>query len=50
MNRRTVYGLLAALIVGLVGFGLEQAGYDGWHALLTTMIVVAVIVRLASRV
>ena len=38
MTRRTTRGL--------VGFGLRQAGYDTLFALLTTMLVVAVVVRL----
>ena len=44
MTRRTVYGLLAATVIGLLSLGLRQAGYDTW--LLTTIIFVAVIVRL----
>ena len=46
MSRSTAYGLVFAIIVGLVGFGLRQAGYDTLYVLLTTMIVVAVVVRL----
>ena len=44
MTRRTVYGLLAATLIGLVSLGLRQAGYDTW--LLTTLIFVAVVARL----
>lgn len=46
MTRRTTRGLVAGIFVGLVGFGLRKAGYDTLFALLTTMLVVAVVVRL----
>lgn len=46
MTGRATRGLVAGIIVGLVGFGLRQAGYDTLFALLTTMLVVAVVVRL----
>ena len=46
MTRRTVDGVVAAIIVGLVGFGLRRAGYDTLYVLLTTMTVVAVGIRL----
>ena len=42
-----MYGLALGLVVGLASFGLRRAGYDGWHALLTTVIFVAVVDRLS---